>query len=336
MRIVVDAMGGDEAPKRIVDGAVEAAREFAVARESHTILLTGISDQVKAQIQACGGESLIGRQLECVHTDEVISMHESPAEALKKKTRSSIHVGIELVKRGEADAFVSMGNTGAVMACGLMGLGRIEGVHRPTIGAFFPTTSGKSLVLDVGTNVDCKPNHLLQFALMGSIYMEAMMGIQNPSVGLLSVGEEDSKGDDLTVKSNELFREKKLFQFKGNVEGRDILTGGSDVVVCDGFVGNVVLKMAESFVKVLQKKVAGYIGTAGADAGNVFKDFFGRSFQDWDYQSHGGVPLLGVNGVVIIGHGSSSGKALRRAIHVAKEMVEKRINESIRERIKLA
>lgn len=336
MRIVVDAMGGDEAPSKIVDGAVEAVQGFVARGESHTILLTGPQDVVRDRLVVCGGERFLGRGIECVHTDDVITMDESPAEALKKKTRSSIHVGIELVKRGDADAFVSMGNTGAVMACGLMGLGRIEGVQRPTIGAFFPSARGKTLVLDVGTNVDCKPTHLLQFALMGSVYMESMLGVQNPTVGLMSVGEEDSKGDDLTVKSNELFREKQLFNFKGNVEGRDVLLGGADVIVCDGFVGNVVLKMAESFVKVLKKKVRDYAGQKGADVGGMFNDFFTTAMVDWDYQSHGGVPLLGVNGVVIIGHGSSSGKALCRAIHVAKEMVEKRINEVIREKIKLA
>ncbi len=336
MKIVVDAMGGDEAPSKIVDGAVEAAQGFRSRGEPHTLVLTGNQEAVKARLSACGGDQLLGKGIECVHTDEVISMDEAPADALKKKTRSSIHVGLDLVKRGEADAFVSMGNTGAVMACGLMGLGRIEGVQRPTIGAFFPSAHGKTLVLDVGTNVDCKPSHLLQFAVMGSVYMESMLGVTNPSVGLMSVGEEDSKGDDLTVKSNELFRQKNLFNFKGNVEGRDVLLGGADMIVCDGFVGNVILKMAESFVKVLQKKVRDYVGERGREAGAVFNDFFGHAMVDWDYQSHGGVPLLGVNGVVIIGHGSSSSKALCRAIHVAKEMVEKRINEVIREKIKLA
>ncbi|MBX7150666.1 phosphate acyltransferase PlsX [bacterium] len=334
MKIIVDAMGGDEAPKKIVDGAVEAAREFL--SQGHQVILTGHREKIMEEIHRCEGNDLVGKSIDIVHTDEVIGMCESPTTALREKMHSSIHIGIEMVKRGEGDAFVSMGNTGAVMACGLMGLGRIEGVQRPTIGAFFPTIKGKSLVLDVGANVDSKPVHLLQFGVMGSIYMHAMMNIPTPKVGLLSIGEEDSKGDNLTIQANQLFREKQLFEFAGNVEGRDILMGSSDVVVCDGFVGNVVLKMTESFVKVLQQKIGGFAQQAGAEAGKTFKEFFTKSMSDWDYQSHGGVPLLGVNGVVIIGHGSSSGKALYRAIHVAKEMVEKKINEVIREKIKLS
>jgi glycerol-3-phosphate acyltransferase PlsX len=336
MKIVVDAMGGDQAPLQIVDGAVLAAREFADRGSAHAIVLTGVQGRILPEITRCGGGDLIGRTLEIHHTEDIIETHESPASALQKKSRSSVHVGVELVKRGQADAFVSMGNTGAVMAVGLMGLGRIEGVQRPTIAAFFPTSSGFTLVLDVGANVDCKPQHLLQFGVMGSIYMHAMRDIDRPRVGLLSVGEEDSKGDELTVKANELFREKQLFNFIGNVEGRDILKGTADVIVCDGFVGNVALKMAESFIKVLQTKVGAYTQQAGAEAGRVFQDFFGKAMSSWDYQSHGGVPLLGVNGVVIIGHGSSSAKALYRAVHVAKEMVEKKINDVIRERIRLS
>lgn len=336
MKIVVDAMGGDKAPVNIVDGAVLAAREFADTHADHQVILTGPDDVLRREVTRCQGDDLIGKTLRIVHAGDRIEMHESPSVALTKKTGSSIHVGVELVKKGEADGFVSMGNTGAVMAIGLMGLGRIEGVQRPTIGAFFPTVSGHCLVLDVGANVDGKPQHLLQFGVMGSIYMHAMRQIDNPRVGLLSVGEEDSKGDELTVKSNELFRQKNLFNFIGNVEGRDILSGTSDVIVCDGFVGNVALKMAESFIKVLKTKVGSYGQQAGPEAAKVFQDFFVRSMSDWDYQSHGGVPLLGVNGVVIIGHGSSSLKALYRAIHVAREMAEKRINDVIRERIKLS
>ena len=336
MKIVVDAMGGDKAPLNIVDGAVLAAREFAEKHTDHQVILTGPEDVVRREITRCQGDDLLGTALRVVHAEDLIEMHESPAVALTKKTRSSVHVGVELVKKGEANGFVSMGNTGAVMAIGLMGLGRIEGVLRPTIGAFFPTVKGKCLVLDVGANVDCKPAHLLQFGMMGSIYMHTMMDIESPAVGLLSVGEEDSKGDELTVKSNELFREKKLFNFTGNVEGRDILNGTTNVVVCDGFVGNVALKMAESVIKVLKTKVAAYGQQAGPDVVRVFQDFFGKSMADWDYQSHGGVPLLGVNGVVIIGHGSSSPKALVRAVQVAKEMAEKKITSVIREKIKLS
>lgn len=338
MKIIVDGMGGDEAPAHIVDGAVMAAKEFSDKNEPHRIIITGPKEKILSRVHHCHGDGLLGKYLEIVHTDEWIEMHESPATALTKKPKSSMHIGVEMVKKGEADAFVSMGNTGAVMSVGLMGLGRIEGVSRPTIAAFFPTVKGSSLVLDVGAMVDCKPNHLLQFGVMGSVYMHAMLNIESPKVGLLSVGEEDNKGDDLTVKSNELFREKKLFDFIGNVEGRDILAGKADVVVCDGFVGNVVLKFGESVVGFMksQFRTVAKSGLIYKLMMLVAKPALIKVFKGMDYEEHGGVPLLGVNGVVIIGHGSSSAKALNKAIHVAKEMVEKKINEVIKEKINLS
>ena len=336
MKIIIDAMGGDEAPAKIVDGAVLAAKDFQEQASGHSVILTGPKDAILNAVKNAQGESLLEHTLHIVHTDEYIGMDESPSVALVKKPKSSIHVGVEMVKRGEAQAFISMGNTGAVMTVATMGLGRIEGILRPVIGAFLPTITGQdTLILDVGSNVDCKPQQLLQFGLMGSIYMSAMRGIENPRVGLLSVGEEDAKGNDLTIKTNELFRQKNIFNFCGNKEGRDLLMGTSDVVVCDGFVGNVVLKLAESFVKVLKKIIAGYAQKAGPDTAKMFNEFFTRGMSQWDYQSHGGVPLLGVNGVVIIGHGSSSAKAVHKAVTVAKEMVENNINRVIAEKIKL-
>ena len=328
-------MGGDEAPGKIIDGVVEAVHAFKSQGLSHTLIVTGVKTQIQDHLRRCHSESLLGDSIEIVHTDEVIGMHESPTSALTKKPRSSMHVGMELVKKGEADGFVSMGNTGAVMAVALVGLGRIEGVARPTIGAFFPTLTGKTLVLDVGTNVDCKPLHLLQFGLMGSIYMNAIMNIEDPRVGLLSIGEEASKGDDLTVKSHDLFKQKALFDFIGNVEGRDILKGAADIVVCDGFVGNVVLKFGESIYHFLKSRIkeTAHKSTKNALIMGIAKPALRNVFRELDYQEYGGVPLLGVNGVVIIGHGSSSPKALSRAIMVAKEMAEKRINEVIRQRI---
>lgn len=337
MKIIVDGMGGDEAPLHIVDGAVLAAREFQEKSEPHQIILTGPQEKILSRVHHCHGDALLGKYLKVVHTDEWIEMHESPALALKSKPKSSMHVGMEMMKKGEADAFVSMGNTGAVMAVGSL-LGRIEGVSRPTIGAFFPTQKGRTLILDVGVMVDCKPNHLLQFGVMGSVYMHAMMNIESPKVGLLSVGEEDSKGDELTKESNKLFREKKLFEFIGNVEGRDILKGTADVVVCDGFVGNVVLKFGESVAGFIKSRFRALAKKSWINKGMMLmaKPVLTGVFKDMDYQEYGGVPLLGVNGVVIIGHGSSSPKALNKAIHVAKEMVEKKINEVIKEKINLS
>ncbi len=336
MKIIIDAMGGDEAPAKIADGAVLAAGEFLEQSSGHSIILTGPEESVVKAVENAKGGHLLGKTLHVVHTDEYIGMDESPSAALVKKPKSSIHAGVELVKKGEAQAFISMGNTGAVMTVATMGLGRIEGILRPVIGAFFPTATGQdTLLLDVGSNVDCKPQQLLQFGLMGSIYMNAMRNIANPRVGLLSVGEEDAKGNDLTVKANELFRQKNIFNFCGNKEGRDLMMGTADVVVCDGFTGNVVLKLAESFVKVLKKVIGGYVQKAGPETGKVFNDFFAKGMSQWDYQSHGGVPLLGVNGVVIIGHGSSSAKAVQKAVHVARDMVEKNIVAAISEKIKL-
>jgi glycerol-3-phosphate acyltransferase PlsX len=340
MRIIVDGMGGDEAPANIVDGVVLAAREFQARGEDHCIVVTGDKDKILDRVNRCEGSAFVNKYIEIVPTSEAIDMSESPTAALTKKTKSSVHVGVTMVKSGEAQAFISMGNTGAVMAIALMGLGRIEGVARPTIGAFFPSLNerGFTLVLDVGANMDCKPNHLLQFGVMGNAYMQVMMQVEKPKVGLLSVGEEDSKGDDLTLKANELFREKKLFEFIGNVEGRDILKGTADVIVCDGFTGNVALKLAESVLGFLKSKFKSFAARNLLNTGLMAMVAPGmrRALKDMDYQSHGGVPLLGVNGVVIIGHGSSSAKALKRAIEVAKEMVEKNINGVIRERIKLS
>lgn len=333
-------MGGDEAPAKIVDGVVLAAKEFRDRGEDHQVVVTGDQETIHARINRCEGQSLVGKYIEIVHTDERIDMDDSPTAALTKKPKSSVHIGINMVKAGEAQAFISMGNTGAVMAIGLIGLGRIEGVARPTIGAFFPSVNelGFTLVLDVGANMDCKPNHLLQFGVMGNAYMQVMMNMQKPKVGLLSVGEEDSKGDDLTLKANELFREKKLFEFIGNVEGRDIFKGTADVIVCDGFTGNVALKLAESVLDFLRKKFQAFAKKSLVNTAlmAMVKPGMRRALKYMDYQSHGGVPLLGVNGVVIIGHGSSSAAALVRAIHVAKEMVEKKINDVIRERIKVS
>lgn len=338
MKIVVDAMGGDEAPKHIIDGVILAARAWVSTGANHEIILTGDKDVVMKEIERCGGRDLCGNILRLEHTTSVIDMHESPADAWRNKSGSSIHRGAELVKSGQADAFIGMGNTGAMMTAGLLGVGRIEGVQRPTIGAFFPTARGRSLVLDVGAVSDCKPQHLLQFGLMGSIYMEAMWGVKNPTVGLLSIGEEDSKGNEVTKETNALFREKKLFNFAGNVEGRDILKGTTDVIVCDGFVGNIVLKFGESvpgFLKVRFKQAAESSFMTKLQL-LLAKTGIKGVFKDMNYEEYGGVPLLGVNGVVIIGHGSSSPKAMYNAIMVAQKMVDKKINEVIKERIRLS
>ena len=246
-------------------------------------------------------------------------------------------MGINLVKDKKADAFISAGNTGAVMTASILKLGRIKGVGRPTIGSLFPTDKGKTMVFDVGASVDCKPNHLLEFAVMGSIYMKNVYGIEKPKVGLLSVGEEKSKGDNLTIEAYELL-ERSGLNFIGNVEGRDVLRGKADIIVCDGFVGNVILKFAESVLDVMKSKFKAY-----ADKGFLKKIWVGMMYgtlknvvlKDFDYQEYGGVPLLGVNGITIIGHGKSSPIAIKNMIYKAEEMIRKEVNSKISEELSL-
>ncbi len=325
IRIVVDAMGGDLAPLNDVAGAIIAAEEKPSSLE---ILL-------------CGDEKKIGDELtkhkvrlsniEIVHAPESVTMEDSPTESLRTKPNSSLSVGLKLLREKNADAFVSAGNTGAVMTAATLRLGRLEGVGRPTIGSLFPTDIGRTMVFDVGASVDCKAQHLLEFATMGSIYMKNIYSIESPRVALLSVGEEKSKGDNLTLEAHELLSASGL-NFTGNVEGRDILNGKADIVVCDGFVGNVILKFAESVLELLKSKFRNY-----ASQGFFKKLWVGMMYgtlknvilKDFDYQEYGGVPLLGVNGVVIIGHGKSSPIAIKNMIYKAEEMVVKDVNGKI-------
>lgn len=326
--ISLDAMGGDNAPVSEVAGAVDTVN----STQGISIILTGNKEIVERELAKFTFDS---SRIWVRHAEEVIAMDESPAEALRKKPDSSIAVGLKLQKSGEANAFISAGNTGAVMAASLFTLGRIANVSRPTIGSRFPTERGITLVFDVGANVDCKPLHLLEFAVMGSVFAEHIHGIKNPTVGLLSVGEEKSKGDLVTTQAYELL-EKSNLNFIGNVEGRDILKGSTSVIVCDGFTGNIVLKFAEGVLGLLKTKFTDY-----ANRGFLSKMKVGLAYgtlktimKDFDYQEYGGVPLLGVNGVSIIGHGRSSPKAIQNMILKAEQMVRAKINETIAEKIK--
>lgn len=321
-------MGGDNAPVSEAAGAVEAVRDNA----GINVILVGNEEKINAELKK---HSFDSSRIKIHHASEVIEMHESPADVIRKKTDSSIIVGLKLHKSGEADAFISAGNTGAVMAASLFTLGRIANVSRPTIGSRFPTERGITMVFDVGANVDCKPVNLLEFAVMGSVYANHIYKIENPTVGLLSVGEEKSKGDILTTEAYELL-EKSGLNFIGNVEGRDILKGGTHVIVCDGFVGNVVLKFAESVLSLLKTKFSDYanrgifsklkVGMAYGTLKEILKDF--------DYQEYGGVPLLGVNGVSIIGHGRSTPRAIVNMIQRAEQTARAKVNDTIAEKIK--
>ena len=324
LRIIVDAMGGDFAPANEVAGAIEALRASGNAFE---VILVGRESAIAEQLRTRPHEGL---PISVVNADEVITMEDSPTAALKQKKNSSLAVGMNLHKEAKGDAFVSAGNTGAVLSAATLILGRIKGVSRPTIGAFFPSEKGVCLLLDAGTNVDCRPQHLFEFAVMGSIYAKRIIKYENPAVGLLNVGEEETKGNEITKETFKLLKTSSL-NFLGNVEGRDILKGTAQVVVCDGFVGNILLKFGESVPSFLKSKLLSYAG------GNVLrKGLLGMvrgalktALKDMDYEEHGGVPVLGVNGVTIIGHGKSTPKAIKNMILKAAEVAKAGINRHI-------
>lgn len=329
MKIAVDAMGGDFAPAAIVRGGVDAAR---ISEGRFEVVFVGDQEKINAELET--HFHLQNLKISVVHASEAIGMDESPTSALKKKKDSSISVMTRLHKEGKVDAIVSAGNTGAMMASALLGLGRIPGVSRPAIATFMPNVNGVTLLIDSGANVDCKPNHLLDFGVMGSIFIERLLGIKEPRVGLLSIGEEPNKGNEITLQTYPLLNQSKL-NFIGNVEGRDILRGGADVVVCDGFVGNIVLKFGESFNGVYSLSLKRNIGRRLlANLGAyLLIPTFKRMKQIFDWEEYGGVPLLGVNGVCIICHGKSSPKAIKNAITEAEKVVRENVNELIKNEI---
>ncbi|GBD94054.1 phosphate acyltransferase [bacterium BMS3Abin05] len=325
MKIAVDAMGGDYAPGAIVEGAVQAAR---VAKGRYGIVLVGDELKIKKELEGLNASNLTG--IEIVHASEIIDMHDSPTDAIKKKKDASMVVAARLQKEGEVQAVVSAGNTGAFMAASLFSLGRLRGVKRPGLGSFIPNEKGMSVVIDVGANSDCKSLHLLQFGIMGSLYVRHIFDTENPRVGLLSNGEEESKGNALTKEAHKLLKSSRL-NFIGNVEGRDILKGTAEVIVCDGFVGNIVLKFAESIVGMLKNTIKKSIGkNILSNLGAILmRPAFHQLSKLMDYQEYGGVPLLGVNGVSIVCHGSSSPKAIRNAIREAEKMNNRNVNRLI-------
>jgi phosphate acyltransferase len=326
MRVAVDAMGGDNAPAIEVEGAVAAARELGIA-------VTLVGDEVRLR-QELDRHDAAGLDITIHHASEVVGMHDSASDAVRKKRDSSVRVAFELVKEGKACAAVSAGNSGATMAAGMFVLKRIAGIERPAIAQIFPTLNGQTLVLDVGGNVDCKPIHLVQFAIMGQVYATHAMGIDNPRIGLLSNGEEESKGNELTRETNAMLRQTSL-NYHGYVEGRDIFKGTVEVVICDGFVGNVVLKLSEGLAEaagsMLRREIAndfiaklGYLFVRGA---------FNRFKKIVDYAEYGGAPLIGINGVGMICHGGSNVKAIKNAIRFAHEYARHGVTEHIAEKL---
>ncbi len=322
-RIAVDAMGTDAAPLPEVEGAIRAARERVAE-----ILLVGPEDALKAELARRGAQRL---PIEVVHASETVTMDDSAAKAFRRKRDSSMQVAARLVRAGRADGFVSAGNTGAVMATAKLVLGALEGVDRPALAAAFPTSKGKAAVLvDVGANVDCKPQHLEQFAVMGEIYYRVIFGVERPRVGLLSIGSEDHKGNDLTRETFRLLKESPL-RFAGNVEGRDLYNGRVEVVVCDGFTGNVALKISEGLIEAVYSLLTESLSsTLRSQVGYLLsKKAFKHFKRRVDYTEYGGAPLLGVRGVCLIAHGSSNDNAIKNAVRVAAEFVRGQVNDKI-------
>jgi glycerol-3-phosphate acyltransferase PlsX len=327
--IAVDAMGGDYAPLNVLLGSIDAMSDD----RNFNLILLGDKKQI---IETAKAENLNIDENLIHHCSQVIDMSDTPTTAIKKKPDSSIVVGAKLVKEKKAHAFVSAGNTGAMMAASTLIMGRIEGVSRPTIGAPFPTIGEKvCLLFDAGSSVDSKPQHLFEYAILGAIFTKEIFGVINPSIGILSIGEEDSKGNELTFATQKLLKESKL-NYYGNVEGRDILKGTVDVIVCDGFLGNVILKFGESFLTLLKARIKKYsgLGLLNLLKAAVVKSVLKSTLSDMDYQTHGGVPLLGINGISIIGHGSSSPLAIKNMILRAKEMHDKNLLMKFEEAIK--
>lgn len=326
MRIALDAMGGDSAPQVNVEGAMWAAQEYGVE-----VVLVGREDVLRVELEK---HDTSGLNLPIVHASEVLGMEDEPAIAAKAKRDSSMSVGVNLLKTGEADAFFSAGNSGGVMAVALFGLGRIPGIKRPALTALYPTGTGHCVVLDVGANTDCKPEWLLQFGIMGSAYAQSALDIGEPRVGIVSNGEEEGKGSTLVKETYKLLKESEL-NFIGNVEGKDIPAGLADVVVTDGLTGNVIIKLSEGVTKFLTAVIQNEIksGAVTALGGALARPAFRRAKRILDYAETGGVPLLGVNGVVLVGHGRSEAKAIKNGIGAARRAAEGNLVDAITQRL---
>lgn len=325
--IVIDAMGGDFAPEEIIKGSIEAREAFRVK-----IKLVGNKDKIKT-VAASSQLNLDG--IEIVPSSQEVSMNESPSEIIKKKRNSSIFIGSELASMGQGNAFLSAGNTGAVMACSLFNMKRIENVLRPAIAVVIPLSDRKFVLIDAGANADCKPQNLKQFAIMGKIYSENILGIDNPRVALVNIGEEEKKGSELVVESYRLLKSYPKINFIGNIEGRELFEGAADVVVCDGFVGNVILKSIEGlanffFGEIKQILTSGILAKLSALG---LRNSFTMMKKRFDYEEYGGAQLLGLNGLVIISHGSSKSRAIKNAIKAAIEGLKTNIIRKINEEI---
>lgn len=332
VRVVVDAMGGDNAPAEPIKGAVEAVKE----KKDIKIFLTGKEDLIRKELEKY--PDYPKDRMEIVNTTEVIETAEPPVFAIRKKKDSSIVVGLNMVKKQEADAFVSSGSTGAVLVGGQVLVGRSKGVERPPLAPLIPTVDGVSLLIDCGANVDARPSHLVQFAKMGSIYMEHVMGVKNPRVAIVNNGAEEEKGNALVKETFPLLKECKDINFIGSIEARDIPFGYADVVVCEAFVGNVILKLYEGVGGALIKKVKeGMMTSLRTKIGALLvKPALKETLKSFDASEYGGAPLLGLKGLVVKTHGSAKAGEMKNAIFQCVQFKQQRINEKIAERIQAA
>ncbi len=325
MKIALDAMGGDNGPEVTVKGAVESLNEL----EDIEIYLVGDTDRIEKELK---DKSFDSSRISIKHASEVVEMDEATTSAVRKKRNSSIRIAVDTVKSGEADAVLSAGHTGVAMATAFIVFGKAKGVDRPAIATTMPTLNEPFVLLDAGANVDCKPINLLQFAFMGNAYYKTLFNLQSPKIGLLSIGEEDSKGNELTKETFRLLNESGL-NFTGNIEGKDIFGGTAHVVVCDGFIGNTVLKVSEGLAEMILSMLKREI--SGLTSGKIGYFFLKPAFKNFktktDYAEYGGAPLLGINGNCIICHGRSSSKAIKNALKVSNRLAKNRINNIISE-----
>ena len=323
MRIAIDAMGGDNAPKEIISGALESIEKLS---QNDEIILVGPEEQIEAMLPSVRSRK---GMISIVHAPDIIEMAETPVESLRKKPKSSIAVLAKLAKRGQTDAVISAGNTGACVAAFQMRIRTLPGVVRPGIAVVFPTPGGPVTICDVGANIACKPMHLYQYGVMAGVYSKHLFGIENPRVGIMSIGEEEAKGNELVKKTRDLIKADKKMNFIGNIEGRDIFQGTCDVVICEGFVGNVILKLTEGLVEGLFKAIKHELMEEKMRLAMKFKPVMKRIYQKYDYNEYGGALLLGLKGTAIICHGSSESRTIKNAIMASKRFYTEKINDKI-------
>ncbi len=323
MRIAIDAMGGDHAPEEIIKGALEANNFL---EEDDQIVLVGIQECIESQLSVLDADS---KGITIIDAPEIIGMDDAPIESLRNKRKSSIAVMAKMASRQQIDAVISAGNTGACAAGFQIRMRTLEGVNRPGIAVVLPTLGGPVIMCDVGANIACKPINLYQYAVMSGIYSKHGLGIENPRIGMMSIGEEDAKGNELVKKTRSLLKSDENLNYIGNLQGRDIFDGQCDVVICEGFVGNVILKLTEGLVNMLFKAIKHELIEASLKLAMEFKPIMTQIYKKYDYHEYGGAPLLGVNGTAFICHGSSKSRTIKNAVIAAKKFHVNRINSQI-------